>query len=180
MSGASDTAAAMPALLRREGLDTVEGAFAYGQGEDMTYDLVFYTSGRITEHGWQVEMAIPWTSLRFPDRPEQEWRVDFWRNHPRDVRGQYSWAEYDRDDPCWPVTDISGGGTGDFGTTGEACYRTTMDVAGWNCSNFDGRTVMVNDVTVSCGEVPLPPQHAGYYYFEISAGSYTYAAMSMW
>ena len=84
-----------------------------GQGEDMTYDLVFYTSGRITEHGWQVEMAIPWTSLRFPDRPEQEWRVDFWRNHPRDVRGQYSWAEYDRDDPCWPcqwgfVRGISG------------------------------------------------------------------------
>ena len=73
-----------------------------GNGEDMGYDLVYYTSGRITDHGWQVEMAVPWTSLRFPDGQEQEWRVDFWRNHPRDVRGQYSWAKYDRDEQCWP------------------------------------------------------------------------------
>jgi hypothetical protein len=73
-----------------------------GHGEDMAFDLVFHSSGRITDEGWQVEMAIPWTSLRFPDRPEQEWRVDFWRNHPRAVRGQYSWAKYDRDEPCWP------------------------------------------------------------------------------
>ncbi len=86
-------------------------------GEDMTYDLIYHTSGRITEYGWQVEMAIPWRSLRFPDQKEQEWRVDFWRNHPRTVRGQYSWAKYDRDEPCWPckwgtvtgVTDVVAG-----------------------------------------------------------------------
>jgi len=73
-----------------------------GNGEDMNFDLVFYSSGRITDEGWQVELAIPWTSLRFPQKSEQEWRVDFWRNHPRDVRGQYSWAKYDRDEQCWP------------------------------------------------------------------------------
>jgi len=71
-------------------------------GEDLTYDLVYHTAARITADGWQAEMAIPWTSLRFPARDEQVWRVDFWRNHPREVRGQYSWAAYDRDDPCWP------------------------------------------------------------------------------
>lgn len=71
-------------------------------GEDMGYDLVFETEGRIVDDGWIVEMRIPWTSLRFPTSEEQVWRVDFWRNHPRDVRGQYSWAAYDRDDPCWP------------------------------------------------------------------------------
>lgn len=71
-------------------------------GEDMGYDLVFETAGRITDDGWIVEMRIPWTSLRFPTNDEQVWRVDFWRNHPREVRGQYSWAAYDRDDPCWP------------------------------------------------------------------------------
>jgi len=73
-----------------------------GSGEDLAYDLVYYTSGRITDDGSQVEMAIPWSSLRFPQRQEQEWRVDFWRNHPREVRGQYSWAKYDRDEQCWP------------------------------------------------------------------------------
>ena len=71
-------------------------------GEDMGYDLVFESAGRITEHGWIVEIAVPWSSLRFPNRDEQEWRVDFWRNRPREVRGQYSWAAYDRDENCWP------------------------------------------------------------------------------
>ena len=28
--------------------------------------------------------------------------MDFWRNHPRQVHGQYSWAAYDRDEQCWP------------------------------------------------------------------------------
>jgi hypothetical protein len=71
-------------------------------GEDMTYDLVFESAGKLNGRGYQVEMAIPFASLRFPDRPSQEWRVDFWRNHPRQVRGQYSWAAYDRDESCWP------------------------------------------------------------------------------
>jgi hypothetical protein len=71
-------------------------------GEDLGYDVVFYSAGKITDHGYQVEMAIPFRSLRFPMQAVQEWRVDFWRNHPREVRGQYSWAAYDRDDPCWP------------------------------------------------------------------------------
>jgi len=71
-------------------------------GEDSSYEMVFASAGRITEHGWQVELAIPLASLRFPDREEQVWRIDFWRNHPRDVRGQYSWAAYDRDEQCWP------------------------------------------------------------------------------
>ena len=70
-------------------------------GEDMGYDLVFHSAGRITDEGWQVELAIPWSSLRFPNRDVQVWGVDFWRNHPREVRGQYSWAAYDRDQNCW-------------------------------------------------------------------------------
>jgi len=71
-------------------------------GEDMGYDMIFHSAGRITDDGWQVELAIPWSSLRFPSQDEQVWRVDFWRNHPREVRGQYSWAAYDRDESCWP------------------------------------------------------------------------------
>ncbi len=71
-------------------------------GEDASYEMVFASAGQITPDGWQVEIAIPLTSLRFPDKPEQTWRIDFWRNHPREVRGQYSWAAYDRDEQCWP------------------------------------------------------------------------------
>ncbi|MEZ4388540.1 MAG: DUF5916 domain-containing protein [Candidatus Krumholzibacteriia bacterium] len=76
--------------------------FSANGGEDMSYDLIYHTAGRITDEGWLVEMAIPFRSLRFPDRPEHVWRVDFWRNRPREVRYQMSWAAYDRDESCWP------------------------------------------------------------------------------
>ncbi len=71
-------------------------------GEDSGYDLIYHSAGKITDSGYQIEMAIPFSSLRFPNKPEQVWMMDFWRNHPRDVRGQYSWAAYDRDENCWP------------------------------------------------------------------------------
>jgi hypothetical protein len=71
-------------------------------GEDVGFDVIFESAGKITEQGYQVEMAVPFSSLRFPNRPVQTWKMDFWRNHPREDRGQYSWAAYDRDEPCWP------------------------------------------------------------------------------
>jgi hypothetical protein len=76
--------------------------FSSGNGEDITYDMNYETAGRITDFGWVAEMAIPFASLRFPDRHEQVWRADFWRNRPRGSRYQYSWAAYDRDEACWP------------------------------------------------------------------------------
>ena len=71
-------------------------------GEDSRFDLIWESAGRITDSGWQIELALPFSSLRFPNTEEQVWKMDFWRNHPRDMRRQYSWAAYDRDDPCWP------------------------------------------------------------------------------
>ena len=56
--------------------------FSSAYGEDGTYDMIFQSAGRITDSGWAAEMAIPFASLRFPDREEQVWRVDFWRNRP--------------------------------------------------------------------------------------------------
>ncbi|MCX5752845.1 MAG: DUF5916 domain-containing protein, partial [Candidatus Krumholzibacteria bacterium] len=87
--------------------------FSPATGEDMTYDMIYRSASRITAQGWVAEIAVPFSSLRFPDREEQTWRVDFWRNRPRESFYQYSWAAYDRKEDCWPcqwgtVTGISG------------------------------------------------------------------------
>ncbi|MDD3642573.1 MAG: DUF5916 domain-containing protein, partial [Candidatus Krumholzibacteria bacterium] len=66
------------------------------------YDMIYESAGLVTEFGWVVEMAIPFRGLRFPGRNAQSWRMDFWRNRPRESRFQYSWAAYDRDENCWP------------------------------------------------------------------------------
>ncbi|MCP4567475.1 MAG: carbohydrate binding family 9 domain-containing protein [FCB group bacterium] len=81
----------------------IQGDLLYSQsgGEDIRYDMIYESAGKITDTGYQVEMAIPFTSLRFPQKPVQSWRIDFWRNHPRDFRRQYSWAAYNRDVSCW-------------------------------------------------------------------------------
>ncbi|HSG27441.1 MAG TPA: DUF5916 domain-containing protein, partial [Candidatus Krumholzibacterium sp.] len=76
--------------------------YSSNNGEDSSYDMIFESDGRITESGWIVEMAIPFESMRFPDRHDQVWKVDFWRNRPRESRFQYSWAAYDRNENCWP------------------------------------------------------------------------------
>ncbi len=76
--------------------------FSIGNGEDITYDMIYESAGRITDYGYLVEMAIPFAEMRFPQVEEQVWHVDFWRNRPRDSRYQYSWAAYDRNESCWP------------------------------------------------------------------------------
>jgi hypothetical protein len=83
------------------------------QGEDGGFDIVWQSAATITDSGYQVEMAIPFSSLRFPNTDEQVWRVDFYRNRPRDVHQASSWAAYDRNESCWPcqwgtVTGIRG------------------------------------------------------------------------
>jgi hypothetical protein len=81
--------------------------------EDIAFDLVFDSRGRVTDEGYQVELAIPFSSLRFPDRPEHTWRLNFWRDQQRDLRRRYAWAAVDRDNACWmcswgSVTGIAG------------------------------------------------------------------------
>ncbi|RKX26016.1 MAG: hypothetical protein DRP45_04560, partial [Candidatus Zixiibacteriota bacterium] len=53
-------------------------------GQDGGFDLIWESAGMITDSGYQVEMAIPFAALRFPNKDIQTWRVDFWRNHPRE------------------------------------------------------------------------------------------------
>ena len=73
-------------------------------GEDGGFDVVWTSEARVTETGWQIEVAIPFRSLRFPERAKQEWRATFWYNRARASRERYSWSAADRDDPCWPCT----------------------------------------------------------------------------
>ncbi len=82
-------------------------------GEDSGFDLTWESAATITDMGYQVEMAIPFASMRFPNKDIQSWKIDFYRSHPRETYKQYSWAAYDQDEQCWPcqwgtVTGIQG------------------------------------------------------------------------
>ena len=53
----------------------------FGDGETRNYDwdTAWYVESRITEEGWQAEIAIPFRSLRFRDDENQVWGVNFSR-----------------------------------------------------------------------------------------------------
>lgn len=78
-----------------------DSRFAEAAGEDDGFDIVYESEGRITTDGYVVEMAIPFASLRFPDREEQQWRVTFWRTRPRGSRDTYTWAATTRGEQCF-------------------------------------------------------------------------------
>jgi hypothetical protein len=72
------------------------------------------------------------------------------------------------------------GNTGNFNTTGAACYRTNATINGWGCYNFDGRTLTVGGVARTCGQMPLTRAADGYYYFSATAGQFPWAGIYVW
>ncbi len=82
-------------------------------GEDPGFDMVWESAARVTDSGYQVEIAVPFSSMRFPNQSPQTWRMDFWRNRPRQSLQQYSWAAYNRNEQCWPCQWGSVSGIGD-------------------------------------------------------------------
>ncbi len=48
-------------------------------GEDPAWDAVWQSSAHITSDGWVLEIAIPYSALRFPKKQVQDWGVNFYR-----------------------------------------------------------------------------------------------------
>ncbi|KAB2965386.1 MAG: carbohydrate binding family 9 domain-containing protein, partial [Thermoanaerobaculia bacterium] len=73
-----------------------------GQGvEDETWDAIWASAGRITPAGYEIEMAIPFSSLRFPRGDQvQTWGVSFQRIRPREHRYRLASETRDRDLSC--------------------------------------------------------------------------------
>jgi len=76
-------------------LDQVNG------NEDTTWDAIWDAAGRLTDTGYEVEMAIPFSSLRFPrsDGPKI-WGLDTVRFWPRSSRHRLTSVPRDRDNNC--------------------------------------------------------------------------------
>jgi hypothetical protein len=67
--------------------------------EDENFDAVWHSAASLNDSGWTAELAIPFKSLSFPARPEQEWMLMLGRVYPRESRHIYSWTPYDRNFP---------------------------------------------------------------------------------
>ena len=70
-------------------------------GEDDSPDFFWDSVGKITETGWNLEMRIPFTSLRYRQEPAPTWAILLYRNYPRDRRYQFFSARLPRDVNCF-------------------------------------------------------------------------------
>ncbi|GGG45909.1 DUF5916 domain-containing protein [Bizionia arctica] len=59
-------------------------------GEDFGWNAVWESAARIVDDGWIVEMKIPYSALRFSNKKEPVWGLQFHRQFRSD-RSQYSW-----------------------------------------------------------------------------------------
>jgi hypothetical protein len=81
-------------------------------GEDSSPDFFWESTGRITARGWQVEMRIPFSSIRYTDPNPAQWGVLLYRNRPREFRYQYFSSRLPRDRSCFvcnvrPLTGLA-------------------------------------------------------------------------
>ena len=54
--------------------------------EDFSPDFFYDAAARITAEGWQAELRIPFSTLRYPRTDPQTWGILIWRNYPREYR----------------------------------------------------------------------------------------------
>ena len=70
-------------------------------GEDSSPDFYWDAAGKITASGWQMEIRIPFSSLRYSEADAPTWRIMLYRNHPRDRRFQYFTSRLPREVNCF-------------------------------------------------------------------------------
>ncbi len=79
--------------------DTIEAA---GGGGGSAWDAIFDTAGQITDWGYVVEMAIPFSSIRFQKTEgDQIWSFDAVRSYPRNVRHHIGAFPRERGNNCY-------------------------------------------------------------------------------
>jgi hypothetical protein len=69
--------------------------------EDNAPDWFWDSAGKIGDHGWTLEIRIPFSSLRYADVNPQTWGMMLYRNYPRDRRYQMFTVRQPRDSSCF-------------------------------------------------------------------------------
>ena len=70
-------------------------------GEDNSPDWFWDAVGRVTPTGWNLEIRIPFSSLRYKDERDPTWGLLLYRNYPRDRRYQFFTAPIPHGASCF-------------------------------------------------------------------------------
>ena len=138
-----------------------------GQPDDYTFDTVWSSSGRLTEHGFVAWIAIPFKSLRLPPGDTQDWGIALMRSIPRNSEQSY-WPAVTRRveglaqqfatvDGLVGISPAHNVQLTPYGSAARASARETggaMADVGFGRAGIDAKTVLRNALTV---DVTLNP-----------------------
>jgi hypothetical protein len=74
-----------------------EGTF----NEDFGPDYFWQSAGSIGTDSWVAEVAVPLSSLRYPDKDPQDWALELYRIYPRDRNYQFYSVRVPRGSSCF-------------------------------------------------------------------------------
>jgi len=74
------------------------------EGEDNSWNAVWYSAVSINEDNWVAEIFIPYSELRFPDKDVQVWGLNMEREFRRE-RTRYSWSHIDNTRGSFSIYD---------------------------------------------------------------------------
>lgn len=69
-----------------------DARYSQAQGQDVSWNAVWMSAVSMDENNWYVEMKIPYSAIRFPEKPVQEWGINFARKIRR-IREFDFWNE---------------------------------------------------------------------------------------
>jgi len=69
-------------------------------GENSSPDFFWDSAAKITDHGWTLEIRIPFSSLRYKNVDPQTWGIILFRNYPRQSRYQFFSARLPKNSNC--------------------------------------------------------------------------------
>lgn len=70
-------------------------------GEDSAPDFFWESATKIGEHGWTLEIRVPFSSLRYKTADPQTWGILLYRNYPREFHYQFFSAKLPRGGNCF-------------------------------------------------------------------------------
>jgi len=68
----------------------IDTKYVTGGHDDVNWNAVWDSEVVIGDDGWVVEMKIPYSELRFPEKKEQIWGINFLRSQKR-INEEYTW-----------------------------------------------------------------------------------------
>jgi hypothetical protein len=77
-----------------------DGTYADGSGTDLSPDFIFESRGRITAYGYEIEVRIPFKSIRFQSAEVQDWGVNVVRRVQHSGHEQ-TWTPAERSLPSF-------------------------------------------------------------------------------